>query len=272
MEIKELVNADGVGGGQQRRAQGRNTKLLDAAVTQGDVAGFRVKVAGPGPGVGQGRLQLLHGGERRGRCGSAAPRRAVGNAVVAHQDDLRVAFGGVAVDKVANFRFRIPRGAAQKLSVREVGGVAGMKIVRRAINDLGRAQFVGHHLKGPARIVSIDRGSRRQSIGDGEEIILRAAGGRGHGHGILVAVVTAPEAERQAGLPDVIDATDFHGFFLGRGERGQKHGRQNRDDRDNDEKFDQRKGLEEVFFHNQYPAVHVYSGVYGVTVDDLLIP
>ena len=107
--------------------------------------------------------------------------------------------------------------------------------IGRAGDNFWIAQLVGHDLK------RCDGGGGRQ--GD-------SADSAACGHGILVAIVTFPDAEGDADLSEIVDATDFLGLFLGRCERGQEHGGKNRDDRDDDEEFDERERFFSLLFHN----------------------
>ena len=66
---------------------------------------------------------------------------------------------------------------------------------------------------------------------------------------ILVIVVTFPNAEGKTDLLEIVGAADFLGLPLGGRESRQKHGRQNRDDRDDDEQFDERERFL-LLFHN----------------------
>jgi hypothetical protein len=84
--------------------------------------------------------------------------------------------------------------------------------------------------------------------------------------GIFVAVVTRPDAVGQTNLLEVVDATDFLGLALGGRESRQQHGRQNGDDRNNDEEFDERKRFFIVLFHN---LSLVYSGVERTNLPEL---
>ena len=56
----------------------------------------------------------------------------------------------------------------------------------------------------------------------------------------LVAVVGV-ELHEQPDLFEVVQALDAIGFRFGLGKRGQKHRRQDGDDRDDDEQFDERE-------------------------------
>jgi hypothetical protein len=62
-------------------------------------------------------------------------------------------------------------------------------------------------------------------------------------------MVLRPEAEGEANLLEIIDTVDSLRLFFGRGERRQEHGRQNRDDRDDDEQFDKRERFFGLLFH-----------------------
>ena len=70
-------------------------------------------------------------------------------------------------------------------------------------------------------------------------IFIRATLGRHDSHGVTVVIVTFPHASRQTALFKVVNALDAERASLGFGERGQQHGRQDRDDRDNHEQFDE---------------------------------
>src|ERR1700753_3892098 len=60
-----------------------------------------------------------------------------------------------------------------------------------------------------------------------------------HRHRVTIVIVTFPHASRQTALLKVVHALDTQGTSFGFCERGQQHGRQNRDDRDNYEQFDE---------------------------------
>src|SRR5690242_18555149 len=68
--------------------------------------------------------------------------------------------------------------------------------------------------------------------------------------GIAVAIVSAPNTERETNLLEIVDAADFLSLALGGGEGRQQHGRENCDDRNNDEEFDERKRFFVLLFHN----------------------
>ena len=72
------------------------------------------------------------------------------------------------------------------------------------------------------------------------QIAARRRGGA-DGHGIIVVVVTFPDAEGQADFLEVVDAVDALRLALGGGERRQEHGRENGDDGDDDEQLDERE-------------------------------
>jgi hypothetical protein len=72
-------------------------------------------------------------------------------------------------------------------------------------------------------------------------IFHRASSAGGNGHRILVVVVAFPNAKGEAALFQVVDAIDLLRFFLGRGERRQKHRRQKRENGNDNEQHDKCK-------------------------------
>ena len=75
------------------------------------------------------------------------------------------------------------------------------------------------------------------------------------GQGIFVLIVPGIHRVAQAELPQIVDTLAAVGAFLGRRQRGQQHGGQDRDDGDYHEQFDQGKCLfsgthgENIQFH-----------------------
>src|SRR5215469_13334171 len=72
-------------------------------------------------------------------------------------------------------------------------------------------------------------------------VFASSALGGAYGHGILISIITFPDAESQAALFLVINALDAQRPRFGFGQRWQQHGRQNRNNRDHNEQFNERE-------------------------------
>ena len=253
-----------------RRHQTGVRDLLHAAVRQREVARVLVGTGGvPAPVFGGSPLETVrrstgttgHGvGDRGGRL---AIRRGGTDVAVHRQNHLGIAVRGVAIDRIAERArggggnvgqgdvipvVRIGRGRSDDFGD-EVRGLSALG-VRGAAQHLGGAQHVGHHAHGDGHTVS------RAGLQRGGGIVLSAiflgtAGSGGDSLGIFVVVVAFPDLEGERLFLEVIHAADPLGFALRSSERGEEHGRENRDDRDHDEQFDKRKRLFLLvqFFH-----------------------
>jgi hypothetical protein len=73
---------------------------------------------------------------------------------------------------------------------------------------------------------------------------LRTAIGTSHSHWHSVAIITRPDAECEAGLFQIVGASNALGFGFGFGQGREEHSRQDRDNRDHDEQLDERKSSE----------------------------
>ena len=109
------------------------------------------------------------------------------------------------------------------------------RVVRRAHQNLGRAQLVGHHAKHLEQVLG--HGSRLHQLG----LVGRAAFRGRYLHRVAIPVVNRPGLEGQADLLEVVGAINALGASLGAGQSRQQHSRQNGDDGDHDEQFDQRE-------------------------------
>lgn len=240
-----------IGAVEEVGLQANNGGRLHATVAENEVAGLLVQVvSGPSPTSGTagdgGGVLALSGKTGRGR---AIASRASTNVAIARQNHLRIAVAGnITINEITDFgssahRSRSHGGSAKQILRSEVGGVVVVDTVGGTINNFRRAQFVGHDHKTSIWIVR--RGISAAVI----DVLAGTAASRADSHRGLVAVITTPDTESQTDLLEVVSAADFLGLLLGGSECRQEHGRQNRDNRDDDEQFNKRKCFFLLVFH-----------------------
>jgi hypothetical protein len=171
---------------------------------------------------------------------------------VTEHDHLRIGLRRITTDEVA----QVVGVLGHNREVRR--GTASL--VRRAYQDFGCAQFIGHDGENIGQAIS----SRGGCHTGGVNFLLGPVVQSADGHGITVVIVTFPEAEGNTDLFDVADAIDALCLPLGCGECRQQQGGQNGDNGDHDEQLDQREGF--FLSHNSF---HTISGfLIFVLLDD----
>jgi hypothetical protein len=227
-----------------RLLQASNAELLHAAVGQGDVTHFVVRIDRPRPAA---RVQADRVGDnllsRRitGRGGIAGTGGTLGaNVHITIEQHLRIGFLGIIADEETDFADE--EVAIACVTSAEVRCRRRVERIRRAAQHFRSAQFIGHDLEHPGdtRLYRLGWVDHRGAVGMVNPFI-SATLLRIHSRGVTIAVITFPHTSRQTALFEIVNALDAQRARLGFRQRGEQHSRQNRDDGDDDQQFDERE-------------------------------